>query len=360
MNLQINIGKNSINRTAKLCIPNSELRRVYLHIASAEILNRSNYYLRRHPYKDEKKIPDPNKPCRLQNDSQKIPIPRHLEIMRQQNIIPNISALNQQKSEQFHSVPALLAVPISDLVANLFRPAFHKDGLGTHKTFFFEDEPVTDRDYWCVCCFQNDQDKNQKLEFRQVKFDVNNDTVWDCADKTDLGKAGLLWAAGIVPLVINNNPLSAPEIAVHDYDIRQILGRDSTTVLQYIYQGWYDEWESRIKKIITDFEKKNRSWESFYHSILCLDFDKNVYIYQMEGTLPELAEKLAGEGMVYAGMLDSGGSCAIYDAWLKSYLNHGWYFREPRGSILVFELDHSERIPITGFYSNYHKQETNK
>ncbi|MBN2411105.1 hypothetical protein JXQ31_05380 [candidate division KSB1 bacterium] len=360
MEIQISIEKEKINRTAKLFIPRSELSRVYLHIASAEILNRSNFYLRRHRYKDEASGPDPNKPCRLKNDSQKIPIARHIEIMQQQNLIPQISPDNTENGENFHSLPTMLAVPISDLVANLIRPSFHKDGLGNFRTFFFKDEPVSQRSYWCICYLNNKHDNSKKLEIRKLNFDGKNDTVSDCNNKTDLIESGLEWAAGIVPLVIDNKPLNAHEIAVHDYDLRQILGRDSTGDIQYIYEGWYNEWESRIQKVIADFTKQNKSFESFYHSILCLDSDKNVYIYQLEGALPELAQKLVQEGIQYAGLLDSGGSCAIYDAWLKCYLNHGWYYREPRGSILLFELDNSERIPLSDFYRNFQKQETNK
>jgi len=354
--MQINIVHNKINRTAKLFIPISELRFVYLHIASTEILNRSNFYLRRHRYKNETKAPDPNKPCRIKNDSQKLTIPRHIEVMQQQSIILKLSEFQNERGVTFQLFPTMIAVPISDLAANLLRPAFHKNGLGQYKTFFFKDEPITKRNYWCICYFNNKQENNQKFEFCQVHFDTINDTVIDSKTNNDLLNSDLEWAAGIVPLVIDFKPLNPYEIAIHDYDLRQILGRHSTRDIQYIYEGWYDEWESRIKKTIADFEKKNKFYESYYHSILCLDSEKNVYIYQIEGTLPELANMLSREGIQYAGILDSGGSCAIYDDWLKSYLNHGWYFREPRGSILLFELENSERIPLNNFYNKESKK----
>src|SRR5207245_2248049 len=105
-------------------------------------------------------------------------------------------------------------------------------------------------------------------------------------------------------------------------------GRDAESAIRYAYAGWFGEWERRVGEVVAQHRTHGRSFAQFYHSILALDGVGNVAIRQVEGTLPDLAEALARDGFVGAGVLDSGGSCAIYDVWMASYLNHGWYFRE--------------------------------
>jgi hypothetical protein len=239
----------------------------------------------------------------------------------------------------------MLAVPVSDVVANLMRPAFHRDGLGPHRLFFYEDEPIERLDYWCACLLERGGGQ-PRLEMRWVRFDPAGDRALD-GDGRDLLSDGLVWAVALVPLVVGSNPLDAVAIAQRDYDLRQVLGREAEPIIRYVYEGFGDgRWNARVAEVVSAHEQSGRPFATFYHSVLALDRDGNVLIRQVEGTLPGLALRLAADGIVHAGLLDSGGSCALYDVWLDSYLNHGWYFREPRGAILVFELTSTQRLPL--------------
>ena len=237
----------------------------------------------------------------------------------------------------------MIAVSISDLVANLLRPCFHRDGLRSHRLFYLDEEPIHARTYACLCAFAREEGPC-RLEFRRVRFDPQADRAVDVAGG-DLLEEGLVWAAAVVPLVVDGRALSTSRIARADYDLRQIVGRHHEDPIRYAYQGWFERWDARVEEIVAEHERSGRPFATFYHSVLGIDGAGNVLIRQKEATLPELAGSLASEGMVGAGVLDSGGSPAIYDLWSASYLNHGWYFREPRGAILVFELIHPQRIP---------------
>ena len=272
-----------------------------------------------------------------------MPIPAHIEEMRRRQIIPSCTGPKPQTAEKFGFEPTMIAVPISDLVANLLRPCYHRLGLGQDKLFHFDEEPISRRDYWCACFFRRNSGA-PRFELRYVHFDTDQDQALDL-DNTDLTHSGLIWAAALVPLVVDGKPLSAVQIAQNNYDLRQILGPEADKALRYAYEGWYDEWDERVEKIVLEHEGSGRSFARYYHSVLGLDETGNIHVIQKEAVLPELALRLAHEGIVAAGVLDSGGSCALYDVWMESYLNHNWYFREPRGSILVFQLTSSQRIP---------------
>ena len=345
MEIFIKIGTTEpYNREARVSIKNSELSLVHLHLAHPEKRNRTGLYMRRHKH-FTKELITPNKPLISKQAPPKISISDHIKAMRRIKMLPTCTAPIKQNGEIFGKEPVMLAVPISDLVANLLRPCFHIHLFGNYKSFFFEDEPVDHKTYWCACFF-NGETGFKKFELREVRFDVANDRVLDLSGN-DLVSEGLIWAAAMSPLVIDSKPLSPTKIAQNDYDLRHILGRDEETQICYAYEGWYSQWDNRVKQIVENHESKGLPFASFYHSFLALDQEGNIHIEQRAGALPDIAKKLSEDGMVAAGLLDSGGSCAIYEVRMESYFNHNWYFREPRGSILVFELNSSERIPIT-------------
>lgn len=323
-----------VERRATVKIAAQELACVYLHLSSPEKRNRSRLYIHR-PVRPESMPP---------KDPYKMPIAEHLAAMLANGILSSPTPLAAHENEVYGTVPQRLAVPISDLVTNLLRPSFHRQGLGKYKLFHLENEPIAVKSYWCTC-FWGEASKRRGLEFRKIRFDAEKDLAFDASSGENLFDAGLTWAAALVPLVIDGRPLSAVEIAQHDYDLRQILGRQAQAATDYIYAGWFDQWNSRVEQAVLQHEKSGRPFEKFYHSILALDQADNIHIWQVHDTLPHLANELATEGMTAAGILDSGGSCALYDVWMKNYLNHGWYFREPRGSILVFELALLARTP---------------
>ena len=64
----------------------------------------------------------------------------------------------------------MIAVSISDLVANLLRPCFHRDRLGSHRLFYLDEEPIHARTYGCLGTFTR-EDGPCRLEFRRVRFD---------------------------------------------------------------------------------------------------------------------------------------------------------------------------------------------
>ena len=77
MKIEIEIGETtSAERTVSVCIAQEELNGITLQIASAENLNRSDVYLRRHPHslKSNKSnyVIDPNLPIRTNADKYKI------------------------------------------------------------------------------------------------------------------------------------------------------------------------------------------------------------------------------------------------------------------------------------------------
>lgn len=331
----------AISRTAHLMLEAEELHNVLLSVIKPEVWNRSDMYLRRHRSTMGEKV-GPNTPHKHFTSGLKQPIQVHLQnqIDSQRLSVPASASDNK---ENYLLQNSTLAVPISDLVANLMRPSFHIDGMGEQKILFFDGEPITQKDYFCLCYYQH-ENKQSRLQLQQVRFDPKLDTVTDLTGQPLIDR-GLIWSAGLVPLVIDSSPLTAIEIAKHDYDQRQIFGREYEE-LEYIYDGWYDNWNERVEEKLSAFIKEGRSYASFYHSVLSIDKDNAVHVTQLEGTLPQIAEQMANDGMVSAGLLDSGGSCAIYDAWLPGFLNHGWYYREPRGAVLVFELASQNKISV--------------
>lgn len=349
MKITIDIGEpGSIERTARVRIAANELAAVHLHLASPEKRNRTGFYMRRHPSGLGKNFSiqpmvGPDKPLKSPEEPPKIPIPAHIEEMLSSGMIPSYTAPKSEGAERFGSEASMIAVPISDLVANLLRPCYHCSGLGEYRLFYFDEEPISLRNYWCACFFGKRSDTSG-LELRYVRFDRENDQALDVSNG-DLAERGLIWAAALVPLVVDGQALSPVEIAQNDYDLGHILGRQAEEAMRYAYQGWFDEWDERVEKVVLEHQNSGKDLAKYYHSILGLDESKNIHLFQVEGALAELAGMLASEGITTAGVLDSGGSCALYDVWMGSYLNHSWYFREPRGSILVFELGSRQRIP---------------
>ena len=334
--------KGLVNRKAKVEIFKDELSAVYLHLSSPEKRNRTELYMRRHPHFHGESV-GPNSPLRAPEAPPKITIPQHIEEMRKKGMISTVTEPLTINGDTFRTLPVMIAVPISDTVANLLRPCFHINGFGEYKLFHFKNEPIKFKTYWCAC-FLKDSAENGHLEFRNLRFDSKTDSIMEDS-KESLIKNGFVWAAATIPLVINGKSLSPVEIAQNDYDLRQIIGRQEEDKINHIYDGWFKDWEARVKEIVLEHETNGLPFESFYHSILAVDNNKNIHIRQLEGTLPGIAKSLAEEGIHNAGLLDSGGSCAIYDVGLENYLNRSWYYREPRGSILVFQLKSKIRIP---------------
>lgn len=331
-------------RNAQVSISARELAGVHLHLAYPHLRNRTGHYLRRHPLSPgEEGSIDPNRPYVAADAPQKLSIPDHLREMRRVGLIPLLRELQEEEGEVFATEPMMLAVTVSDLTANLLRPAYHRDGLGPHRLFYFDAEPIAERSYFCACFFEPEPAAGGRLELRQVRFDPEADRAVD-EQGHDLLTEGLVWAAALVPLVADGQPLPPVEIARHNYDLRQMLGRSESGPTRYAYAGWAHDWDKRVAQVVGTREASGRPFASFYHGLLALDAAGCIHIRQVEGTLPDLAVSLAREGMTAAGLLDSGGSCALYDVWLGSYLNCGWYFREPRGSILVFELKLTQRL----------------
>jgi len=352
LRLSIELAGASKNaRAAELRLDADELAAVHLHLAFPEKRNRTGLYMRRHAHAPDEPV-GPNEPLRSPEEPPKLTIPEHVEQMDREKRIelgaphgPARRSPVQALPARDPQEPAMLVVPISDLVANLLRPCFHRDGWPGARLFFLDEEPIHSRTYFCLCCFDDSETQRpRRLAFRHVRFDCELDRAVDVSG-ADLLEEGLVWAAAVVPLVADGRALPTAEIARADYDLRQIVGRHNETPIRHAYEGWFDEWDDRVEKIVAAHQRIGRPFETFYHSVLGIDAAGNVLIRQKESTLPDLANSLQSEGIVAAGLLDSGGSSAIYDVWSASYLNHGWYYREPRGAILLFELTWTRRLP---------------
>ena len=330
------------SREAELRFAADELAAVHLHLAFPEGRNRSGLYMRRHAHRPDEPV-GPDRPLQSPHEPPKLSIAEHVEQMRRANLVSLGTPPAPEARQGYAEEPAMLAVPVSDLVANLLRPCFHRHGLGGHRLFYLDEEPIERRTYFCLCFFA-DRNQRPRLEFRHVRFDRQTDRALDVAGD-DLLDEGLVWAAALVPLVVDGEALSAVRIAQGDYDLRQIVGRRNEGPIRYAYQGWFDQWDARVQEVVSEHQRSGRSMATFYHSVLGIDAAGGVLVRQKEATLPDLACSLQSEGMVAAGLLDSGGSSAIYDVWSAGYLNHGWYHRQPRGAILLFELCWTRRLP---------------
>lgn len=326
-----------------MTIEHKELKAVYLNVADAERRNRTGAYKRRHTISGGSDV-TPNEPSEEPADLRKPSIPEHVAQLRSITELANANSVCVENGEEFSLEPAMICVPISDLTANLLRPCYHRDGFGTKRIHCFAGEPSASTTYSCICCIDCSQSGSCRLEIRELVFDTGSDSVRP-ADDQPFVQADLLWAAAVVPLVKNGEALSASEIAKRNYDLRQILGRHAESEIQHAYAGWFDEWNQRVDDAVSMHESLNREFASFYHSIIAIDEDGNIRIMQQDGALPDLAVSLQQAGIRAAGLLDSGGSCAIYDVWMASYLNHGWYFREPRGAVLLFVLETNQKLP---------------
>ncbi|WP_306536340.1 hypothetical protein [Geobacter sp.] len=346
MKIEIEIGRpRAINRTARVTIAAHELKSAALHIAFAAERNRTGLYMRRHEKPCDVEAGyavGPNDPVRFAEEPKKLKIPEHIKEMKF-GTEPS-SEIVAQDSERFRTVPSVIAVPVSDVAANLLRPCFMKTGFGEKQIFFFEDEPIESRSYWAACFFSDERNKAE-IKFMDIRFNVDMDSVLSL-DGQDLVARGLEWAVSLVPLVKNSKAVSPQEIAKNDYDLRHIFGRNAQKEFFSPYDLWYDGWNQRVDEVVQKHIDSGIPFETYYHSILGIDSYGSVVIYQIDCELPKIAEQLAEEGVIAAGLLDSGGSCAIYDTWINGYLNHGWYFREPRGAILTFKLKSIERIPV--------------
>jgi len=329
-------------RTLSAVISPDELAAAYLHLACPQERNRTWRFMRRHR-RSLDEVVDPNRPVRLpEEEPDKLTIPQHLKQMRDEGTIPRAGAAEGHANLSYAVEPAMFVLPISDLVANLLRPCFHSAGLGDHNLFHFQDEPIATRTYFCACFFR--EGDTGRLDMKEVRFDPETDRAFDSSGK-DLMEEGLVWAAAVIPLVREGVALPASEIACNVYDLRQIFGRNAVDKIRYAYEGWHDQWDGRVTELLEDPRNDATRSSAFYHSILSLDDSGAIGIHQMEGDLCEISQSLQAKGVQCAGLLDSGGSCALYDVARESFLNHSWYYREPRGAVIVFQLTADERIP---------------
>jgi len=344
--IQLDIGHGrSANRTVSVTIAPSELSTAILNIAYAGERNRSSYYMRRHPKPGDLASGirvGPNAPLYCGAEPKRLTIAEHLRFMNSVSIASH-EGIDSGQSDSFDLQPAQIVVPVSDVTANLLRPCYSRQRLGRWRTFFLEDEPIDRTAYWALCLFQ-EENGIREMRFVDLSFDVKSDTVRSMEGR-DLSTQGLEWAVALVPLVKDGAAVPIVNIAMADYDLRQVFGRTSEQEIRWVYEGWYEKWEERIAELVAEYQERKRKFEVFYHSVLALDGSGTIQILQVDATLSQLAEDLARAGIVSAGLLDSGGSCALFDPWLKGYLNHGWYFREARGAILCFELRATERLP---------------
>lgn len=335
MDINIQITASEEQRTLLFRLRRDELAMAYLHIAYPAERNRTPFYMRRHGM-----IAGANAPLRSSAEPPKLPIPGHLLKMHLANELKSSYVPNAKGTA---NEPASFVIPISDIVANLMRPAFHRDGFGEHRIFHLEGEPIEEREYLCVCCVA-DSDDPAVLELRKVRFDVTRDAILT-PDGRDMVSTGLRWAAAVVPLVTDGRALHVEEIAEADYDLRQVLGRTAESEIAAAYASWPSGWGSSVRGLVAAVEAGDGEFATFYHSALGICSDGSLIVLQTEATLADLAQKLVDLGAVSAGLLDSGGSCALYDCYLGSYLNHGWYFRESRGAVMVLETNIPQRLP---------------
>jgi hypothetical protein len=342
------IDKNNY-RDVQLIIPRDEILNIHLHLAYPGQRNRSGLYMRRHKIDETERDIGPDNPLRSREEPPKLTIRDHIAQMKNLQI-------NRIRSET-EVVPTTIAVPISDLAANLLRPCYHRNGLGSKRIFFFEDEPIEQRNYWGLV-FADDHEMTQSntLYWMDFNFNLEEDRI-NLLDQNQIKNSDVIWGAAMVPLVKNGKIIPINDIAGYDYDLRHIFGRNAHDLIQLAYEDWPANWQSRIDELVKQYQQNNHPFEKYYHSLICQDKDQNYTVIQRYGSFPELAHQMGDAGIIHAGLLDSGGSCAIYDAWLKSYLNHSWYFREARGAILVFELKSIDLLPDYGFNSrlSFHK-----
>ena len=136
MRISIEMGDlPQLERTVELKIKASELAEIHLHIAFPGERNRTDRFMRRHALAGDSACP--NTPFRSEKEPPKLSIPDHLAEMKRMSMIPNVSPPHAKDKDGFRMEPVMFAVPISDLAANLLRPAFHVSGLGEHRVFFF-------------------------------------------------------------------------------------------------------------------------------------------------------------------------------------------------------------------------------
>ena len=276
MKIEIEIGtNNNINRTASVTIEAHELKSAALHIAFAAGRNRTGLYMRRHrkPCDLESGYTvGPNDPIRFADEPKKLSIPEHIKKMKF-GTQPS-SEIVAQGSERFRTVPSVIAVPVSDVAANLLRPCFMKTGFGEKHIFFFEDEPIELRSYWAACLFSDERGRPE-IKFMDIIFDVDGDSV-HALDGQNLVTKGLEWAVCLVPLVKNSKAVAPQEIAKNDYDLRHIFGRNANKEFFSPYDVWYDGWNERVDKAVQKHIDSGSTFEIYYHSILGIDSNGSI------------------------------------------------------------------------------------
>jgi hypothetical protein len=334
--IDMEIAVGVVQRDVHVYWSSNELSRALLSVASAAERNRTGGYMRRHPLPGENATYIINSPVQLADAPPKWTIERHVDHLREQGELspPQPGA---DEGGAFQVEPYRLVVPISDLTANLLRPCYHARAFGQPRVFGFADEPFAEQRYFSLAC-QQGSDGSHQLSLGRFEYDLKHD-----APKPH--ESHLLWLAGLVPLVEDGRALPAQEIAVHDYDLRQLVGRKPSPALLAAYAEWPKHWQERVRELIAEHEASHQPFASFYHSAIGCKSDGAWHLIQREATLPELARDLAEMGLVSAGLLDSGGSVALYDVWLGTFLSHSWYYRQPRGAVLLLEMNLPQRIP---------------
>ena len=150
MRVCIEVATHGNERRASVTIAPDELARVHLHLELPERRNRTGRYMRRHGHAVSESGRalerfGPNDPRRSPDEPPKLTIPDHVSDMRRTGQLPTPAPNQSSGSEVFRCEPHMLAVPISDLVANLLRPCFSRQGFGKHRVFYFDAEPIEER-----------------------------------------------------------------------------------------------------------------------------------------------------------------------------------------------------------------------
>jgi hypothetical protein len=345
--LDTSAGTHSVNRRATVSIARDEIFSAAINIAAATERNRTGMYMRRHRKAGDSLSAleaNVNRPIRAPQEPPKLLMAEHSDAMGFGYVSPSLTL---EGPDKFHLMQSVIAVSVSDIASNLLRPCFSVEPFGQDKrAFFFEDEPIEDRQYWAACYFECPGEL-PPLRFCNVTFKLDPDRIYS-ADGEDLVPLKLKWAMCLVPLVRKSAAVPLVEIAQNDYDLRHIFGRNASEDYFTPYRPgvWFNKWDEEVAARTAQYLENGLRPEVYYHSALAVDASGNIRIYQCDSALDKLAELIAWDGMVAAGLLDSGGSCALYDPWLRGYLNHGWYYREPRGAALAFQLNSYERIPV--------------
>jgi hypothetical protein len=316
MNIAIEWSREEQDPATTLRVARDEVREVKLSIAHRDRLNRSDWYMVRHEGRVHRRGPDGAQAGYAEMRRWNLPIEEHLTLA---GLGPG---------------DRVVAVPFSDLSANLLRPSWARHA---HPPLFhFSGEPLEEAPYHALACFGVDE--RRTLAIRSVTL-TRDDRVLDADTGEDLGEQGLLWAGCSAPLVRHGECVSDQVIARHEYDLRHLLPpevADSTLALWLDRPRFHAALDSAIRTVAA-----RPAW---YHSALGLAASGDLIVLQKFATLQQIAMDLKELGAVDALLLDSGGSCGVWTSFARTWISRGWYFRPARGAVLLVRLHGEQRV----------------